>query len=236
MIKSALPEVMVVDLPEDSSLYLKTILQINDFNSLHLTEEDRQKGRMYAQQRGRNEVKKAATDISEYLESLEMKVTIYRDSLRHVPRISQLTLKTNQFNLTTRRFQEESIREFVESDDFLVLCVKVEDRFGDNGVSGVAIVEKGKEAWNIKSFLLSCRIIGRNIEQILLKQIIELAVESAIEKVRGEFILTSKNAPARSFYEQNGFAKVSANGAEESWEFDTRKAFSFPDYIKVIKG
>ncbi len=236
MINSALPDVLVVDLPVDASLYPEILASMNDFNSLQLTAEDLQKGKIYAQQRGRNQVKKAATNIVEYLENLEMKVTIYEANSLNIPRISQLTMKTNQFNLTTKRFKEEEIKSLVDSPDFIVFCFKVEDRFGDNGIAGVVILKKLQDCLSIEAFLLSCRIIGRNVEKTMLKHIIDLAGENGFSKVCGKFIPTSKNAPAKDFFSQNGFKKIGEDNDVEVWEFDTRKSFSFPEYIKVIKG
>ena len=235
MIKTALPEVKVVDLPEDPSLYLKTLMESNDFNSFQFSEEDKKKGQMYADQRKRQELSKTTTDITEYLKALDMVVTIEKATSFTIPRISQLTQKTNQFNTMTKRYLEEDIKRFADSDDHLVFSIKVEDKFGDNGITGVSIVEKKKENWIIDSFLLSCRVIGRRIEETMLAYIIEEAKKERIKTLIGQFIPTKKNIPAKDFYEKNGFKLIEENENTEKWEFKIEHEYNYPDFIKVIK-
>src|SRR3989344_4693690 len=105
----------------------------------------------------RQELNETIMDITEYLKALNMVVTIEKANSFNIPRISQLTQKTNQFNMTTRRYLEEDIKKFSTRSNFMVLSVKVKDKFGDNGITGAAIVEKGVANWRIGSFLLSCR-------------------------------------------------------------------------------
>ena len=236
MIREEFPEVLVVELPDDPALYLKTMMEINDFNTLQITEEDKKKGKMYAEQRKRTDLHKTATDITEYLKNLKMVVTIEKASSFNIPRISQMTQKTNQFNMTTRRYLEEDIKKFSESSNFLVASIKVEDKFGDNGITGTAIVEKGTEGWRIDTFLLSCRVIGRRVEETLLAYILEEANKENAEVLVGEFIPTKKNAPAKDFYKNNGFKLVNKDNRKEIWEFDAAKKYPYPDFIKVDKG
>ncbi len=235
MIRDALPEVLVVDLPEDTSLYLKALMEINDFNTLQITPEDRRKGQMYAEQRKRRDFQKVATDIIEYLKRLGLVVTIEKANPFNIPRISQLTQKTNQFNMTTRRYLEEKIKRFVRNDNFLVVSVKVEDKFGDNGITGVAIIEKGVNKWRVDTFLLSCRVIGRRVEETLIAYILEEAKKEKANILIGEFIPTKKNIPAKGFYKNNGFKLVKKDNKTETWEYDIMKDYKFPDFIKVIK-
>ncbi len=235
LVKAALPEVLVVDLPEDPCLYLKTLMGIKDFNTLQITEEDGKKGSIYVEQRKRSEFKKTVTDITDYLKGLEMVVTIETANSFNIPRISQLTQKTNQFNMTTRRYQEEDIRRFSNSN-FLVLSVKVEDKFGDNGITGAAIIEKGKDKWRIDTFLLSCRVIGRKVEETLLAYIITKAKKAKAMVLSGEFIPTRKNAPARDFYKNNGFKLVKADKGSELWGYDLARTYGGCQFIKVIEA
>lgn len=234
MIRKALPESLVVELPEDSSLYLKTLMEMNDFNTLHITEEDKKKGSMYAEQRKRKEFHKNALDINKYLKGLEMIATIERANPLTIPRISQLTQKTNQFNMTTRRYPEEDIQKFSKNDKFLVVSIKVEDKFGDNGITGAAIVEKNIAAWRIGTFLLSCRVIGRKIEEALLAYIIKLAKKEKAKELIGEFIPSKKNIPAKDFYKNNGFKLANKEDDKETWVYDTDKEYPSPSFIKVM--
>jgi len=235
MIKKALPEVEVIDLPDDSSLYLKTLMELNDFNSFHFSEEDKKKGQMYIDQRERLELSKTIPDIEEYLKALDMKITIEKANPFTTPRISQLTQKTNQFNMTTKRYSEEDIKTFLDSEDHLVFSIKLEDKFGDNGIIGVAIVYKKQKIWTIDSFLLSCRVIGRRVEETMLAYIIEEAKREGVNTLIGEFIQTKKNIPAKEFYKRNGFNLIEIKNDTEKWEFSIEKEYNYPGFIKIIK-
>jgi len=234
MIRAELPDVLVVEMPDDTTLYLKTLAELNDFNILQITEEDLSKGKMYAEQRQRDEFQKTVRDLSDYLKGLDMTVTIERATPFTIPRISQLTQKTNQFNLTTRRYLEEDIRRFSEDGNWLVLCVDVKDKFGDNGITGVMIAARDPAEWRIDSLLLSCRIIGRDVEKALLAFIIGEAKKSGAKKISGEFISTKKNAPAKNFFMNNGFSLKSKQGDTEIWEYNLSTTYKAPDYIRVI--
>lgn len=234
MIKGAFPEALVVETPEDPSLYIKALTEMNDFNTLQIVKEDKAKGKMYAEQRKRKELEKAATDITEYLKGLETVVTIEKANSFNTPRITQLTQKTNQFNMTTRRYMEEDIKKLSSGGNFLVVCAKVEDKFGDHGIVGASIVEKNTDEWRIDTFLLSCRVIGRKIEEALLAFIAEEARKGKARRLIGEFIPTKKNMPAKSFYNDSGFELKGNSGAKEVWSYDLENGFAFPQFIKII--
>ena len=230
LVKERLPEVLVVDLPDDPSYFTQTLKELNEFNVFQITEEDYHRGRMYTQDRQRKEFEVKSGDFDEFLAKLNLKVEIKKADAFTVPRISQLTLKTNQFNLTTRRYQEEEIRRFAGLEDYLVFSVKVEDKFGDSGIVGVAIIKKMAEGWLIDNFLLSCRIIGRNIEKAMLYHIIDLVKKDGAQRVVGEYIATAKNAPCSKMYEENGFDKAK----DGLFVFETNKSFLCPEYIEMI--
>jgi FkbH-like protein len=235
VMKQALPEVLTLDLPTDPALFPKSIMNLRVFDGLQLTSEDKVRGKLYAEQRKRQEYQKVVGDITEYLKSLETVVTIDKANKSNIPRISQLTQKTNQFNLTTRRYLENEITEMANSDDFLVVSLKVEDKFGDSGLTGVAIVEKGTEKWRIDSFLLSCRVLGRQVEDSLLAYIVDQAQRSGVKVLIGEFIPTRKNAPAKDFLLKHGFAKVDiTKEGKEVWEYQLKESATFPLYVKVL--
>lgn len=235
MIREALPEVLVVDLPEDPSLYVKTLMEMNDFNVFSITEEDKKKGRMYAQQRNRRELQQSSSDITDYLRALEMVVTIKKDDLTSVPRIAQLTQKTNQFNMTTRRYSEKETEGFARDDRHMVVSAKVEDKFGDSGLTGLAIVEKGADQWRVDTFLMSCRVIGRGVEDAIMAYVVEEAKKGNARTLLGEFISTRKNVPAKGFFEEKGFRLLKEDNGKEIWEFDLKTGYEFPEYLKVVR-
>jgi FkbH-like protein len=235
MVATELPMVKVVLLPRDTALYPRTIMELDDFDTLQLTEEDRQKGRMYAEQKQRTEFSQSVPDITSYLKGLAMTVTIEHATAQNIPRIAQLTQKTNQFNMTTRRYLEEDIRRFSSDVHFMVICLSVVDKFGDNGITGAAIIEQG-QTWRIDTLLLSCRVIGRRVEETLLAYIIEAARTAGAKKLIGEFIPTKKNAPAQGFYQAQGFTCATKTDAREEWVRDVCEPYPYPEFISVKRG
>jgi FkbH-like protein len=230
---------MVVELPKDPALYPDILRSLKCFNTLQLTEEDLEKGKMYAEQRKRQEFEVGAGNIDDFLKGLDMEITIHDANQFNTPRISQLTQKTNQFNLTTRRYLEEDIEKFAKSDDYLVWCVNVKDKFGDNGITGVVIVKKNakEKTWLIDTFLLSCRVLGRRVEDTLMDLIFKEAKKVGITKVIGEFLPTKKNAPAKDFLKNSNFRLVKESPEQQLWEFVIGKdQFESPKFIKVKRG
>lgn len=235
VVKNELPEVTVVDLPEDPALYPKTLLELNHFNSFYFSAEDKKKGQMYAEQRQRLKLNQETGDVTEYLKALEMTVTVAKATSFSIPRLAQLTQKTNQFNMTTRRYTEEDIVRLAKDKSFLVLGVGVEDKFGDNGLSGVVIVEKKPQAWRLETFLLSCRVIGRRVEEAVLAYVARRAKKAGAKKLIGEFISTAKNAPAKNFYQSQGFRLDKEEGGE-IWSRTLARKFAGPGFIKIIEA
>jgi FkbH-like protein len=236
VMRSALPEVQTVEMPEDPSRYLQTLHTLDAFHALQLTEEDLKKGQMFAEQRKRQEFQENAKDINEYLAQLQTKVTLEPAASFTIPRITQLTQKTNQFTMTTKRYSEEDIRRFAASRSHVVFSAKVEDKFGDSGTTGAVIIEKKPGAWLIDTFLLSCRVIGRGVEEALLAHIAANARKEGANKLIGIFIPTSKNAPAKEFYSKSGFILAAKEGTVERWEYDLAKPYPFPQHIALAGG
>lgn len=236
MVKEFLPEVYVTDLPEDSALYLDTIRHLDVFNILSLTNEDIVKGKLYVEERERKNFAKEFVTMDSYYKSLHMILTFESANSFNVPRISQLTQKTNQFNFTTKRYLEEDIQTFAKSDTFLVICCKYEDRFGDSGITGVVIIKKEMEYWVIETFLLSCRILGRQIENAVLGYIFEEAKRYGVSKLFGEYIQTEKNIIIKDFYKNNGFKMIENNIGKQTWEcVINEENVIIPEFIEVIR-
>jgi len=227
-IKQEFPEVLTVDMPNDPSQYSSILTNLNDFNVLQRTEEDTKRGEMYAQQRQRKQFENTVSNLDQFLKQLDIKVKIKKSNEFLIPRISQLTLKTNQFNLTTRRYQEEEIRKFSKDENFTVGCVQVLDKFGDNGVTGAYVVKKNGTSWILDTFLLSCRIIGRGVEDAMLSHILKDAKNNGIKEFKAEFIPTSKNKPAENFLSEFGFEKQ-----DKFWVYNLNNNIKSPNHLMV---
>jgi len=227
-IKQEFPEVLTMEIPNDPSQYSSMLTDLNDFNVLQKTEEDTKRGEMYAQQRQRKQFENTISNLDQFLKQLDIKVKIKKSSEFLTPRISQLTLKTNQFNLTTRRYQEEEIRKFSKDENFVVGCVQVLDKFGDNGITGAYIVKKNETSWILDTFLLSCRIIGRGVEDVMLSHILKDAKNNGVKEFKAEFISTTKNKPAENFLSEFGFKKQ-----DKFWIYNLNNDIISPNHLMV---
>jgi FkbH-like protein len=231
VMSKALPEVMTVDLPGDPALYTQKLMSLNDFNTFSITEEDKKRGRMYVEERKRSQLENSVSNLDNFLSQLGIKIKIIKADKFTIPRISQLVLKTNQFNLTTKRFQEEDILKFSQDKNMFVGCAQTTDKFGNNGVTGVFILQKSPEysEWSIETFLLSCRVMGRRIEYGIMSYILSEARKEGIKKVRGRYIPTKKNKPCESFLPNSGFEKEG-----EDWVYYTDVPFEMAKNLELI--
>jgi FkbH-like protein len=236
--KLALPQVLVVDLPSSPFLYVQTLENINDFNVLALTEEDIKRGEIYHIRKKRKELQKSISSLEDFLKSLEMKITIKSADEITMPRIARMVNKTNQFNMTTRRYTDVELERMRKArEDFNIYNLQVSDRFGDEGTVGVAIVRKEPGAWILDSFLLSCRVIGRKVETAFLAKIVEDAKEQGATALIGEYIPTQKNTPVKSFYADHGFEDLSQEGKRYKWRLDLIKStVEIPEWLDVKNG
>ena len=227
--KLNMPQILTVDLPLDSSQYVQTIKQMNEFDVLNITAEDITRGKMYVEQEKRNNLEQATPNLESFLKNLELKILIKNSNEFTIPRISQLTLKTNQFNLTTKRYQESDIKKISDNDKYIVGCAQVEDKFGDNGITGVFIVNKtNSKEWFIETFLLSCRVMGREVEKAILGHIINRAKEDNVELIKTQFLSSQKNKPIENFLPNCGFKKDG-----DYWYYSLKTPFIIPDYLEV---
>ena len=228
LLRMSLPEVNTIELPKDPSIYAQILRDLNDFNTLKITNDDVQRKTMYKQEQNRQKLQSSTENLNEYLKKLNIKIKIKLNDKFSISRISQLILKTNQFNLTTKRYQEEQIKEFVKDETMIVGCSEIEDKFGENGITNVFIIKTKPNEWIIDTFLLSCRIMGRGIEEGIIGKILEIAKNKGIEKITAAFIPTEKNKPAENFLKNYGFEKE-----KENWIFLLKNEFKIPDYLEV---
>ena len=227
-VNQVLPMVETITFDGNPIENLNRISELDCFLDLDLTQEDRKKTEIYQSQQKRSELQEKSSSLEDYYRSLEMVATIEEGRLDDVVRLTQLTHKTNQFNLTTRRYDEAQMRHFLESEKWMVIQLRLEDRFGDNGLTGLLIAEIQAESMRIDTFLMSCRIIGRTAESALLAYLNQIALATNIKTLRGEYIETPKNAPVAEVYAKHGFQKQG-----EVWERSTALELKYPSWIHV---
>jgi FkbH-like protein len=233
-VRTELPEVAVIELPDDPGGYASAVRRSPLFERLSLSNEDRMRGQMYAEQRVRQDLADSTGSIEAFYKSLEQQVEIMLVSRETSARVAQLTQKTNQFNLTTRRYSEQQILELAASPGWRVYAARVKDRFGDNGIVGTVIVRVARETWEIDTFLLSCRVIGRTVETAILSFLTTESRQKGASLLQGHFIATAKNKPAASFYPSHGFKPVDSGADWTLWSLTpARTNVDCPAWIRL---
>ena len=218
LVREFLPDVIIPELPEDSAEYVKHISELNLFETAFFTEEDKNRAEMYRVEFQRKELEKSFTDISAYLQSLEMKITLEKFDSFHIPRIAQLLQRSNQFNLTTKRYSEAECETFGNTKEYLPLYIKLRDKYGDYGLISVVVLKFDMDTIYIDSWLMSCRVLARGVEQYAMNYIFEYAKSNDYKTVVGEYIPTSKNNMVKDFYEKFEFTKVEENENKTIWK------------------
>jgi FkbH-like protein len=234
-IREQAPEAIVVHLPEDPMGYAQAVRDCPWFERLALSEEDRQRGDYYAAQRERGALQRSVTSKEDFYRGLEQVAEIAPVNAQTLARVAQLTQKTNQFNLTTRRYTEQQISEMSACPAWRVWSLRVKDRYADNGLVGVAIARVDGPVCEIDSFLMSCRVIGRTLETALLAHLAKDARARGANILQGWFLPTKKNAPASEFYPDHGFEVAERTEEGVLWKLDLqKKEIRTPEWIKQI--
>ncbi|HKQ46826.1 MAG TPA: HAD-IIIC family phosphatase [Phycisphaerae bacterium] len=234
LVRTTLPSVLTVALPAEPAEYAAAIEALDCFEQWSISAEDRQRGALYRAEAGRRSLQTAAVDMPTFYRQLEMEMTLGVNEPAAVSRAAQMTQRTNQFNMHTIRCSEDDIRRFMASGDSLVVTLALKDRFGDNGTVGLAVVRRGRDEWVLHLLLMSCRILGRTVEQAFVDWIAARASASGASKLVGEFVPTKKNAPFAGFYGSCGFAAGPAEGTLQRWmkPLDGRSP-TLPDWLKI---
>ena len=217
LIRQMLPMVSVPDFPAQPyglPVFFRQLVE-DYFKMYTITAEDKKKTEQYRANAARVRARSSFGDYNDFLESLDIRITVAGANAFNIPRIAQLTQKTNQFNLTTKRYTDADIRDFL-SKGWKIWCMAVSDRFGDNGITGTVLVDGDR----IDTFLMSCRILGRGIEEAFLKQVLALLKAQGLRRVRARFVPTAKNALVKDFYDKCGFSWVSENSGEKEYIID----------------
>lgn len=217
-IRSQLPEVTVIDVPADPLARIAALEESGAFDQLTLTAEDQQRAAQYQDEHRREQLRSAALSLAEFLEQLQIQTELAPVTAETLPRVTQLINKTNQFNLTGRRYTAAELQSLLDSGA-IACSVSVTDRFGDYGLVGAAFaVPESNGCWRLDNFVLSCRALGRGVEGALLAGIARLARERGARCLIGEYRPSGRNVVVKDFYPSHGF-QARAEALLE-WEFD----------------
>ena len=223
MVRSELPQVVVPDFPKDPANLTQWMIDLSCqyFNNITITNEDKLRTEIYHASAERKELERSASTSEDFYKSLEMTAVMKINSQADFKRIAQLSQRTNQFNLTSRRYTENEVLDFMNSRDWMVFGLELTDRFGPNGIIGVINVRINGADARIDTFLLSCRVIGRTVEDFFVYHVIEELRERGVKKVFGEYIPTKKNSVVKDMYKKLKFKLLeeSVDGSN-LWELD----------------
>ncbi|QEU95746.1 HAD-IIIC family phosphatase [Streptomyces kanamyceticus] len=208
LVRAELPEVAVVDIDDEPALHIERLLRDGWFTVRELTAEDRGRPGLYREELERRDFLSGFDSIEGYLRELDIQVRLYEAEERDVPRVSQITLRTNQFNMTGRRLQPDDVRALRTDPRALPLAIHASDRFGDNGTVGVVFLRFDGDTAVIDNFLLSCRVFSRGIEQACLSAVLRYAKRRGATAVTGTYARTAKNAKVADLYTRSGFEAV----------------------------
>jgi FkbH-like protein len=236
-IRESLPMVAVPELPEDAALYVRCLARAGYFESVLFTAEDAARADQYSANSSRGDLLESAQSMEDYLRKLEMSLTFGPFEPVNLPRVAQLIGKTNQFNPTTRRHSLQDLTKFIATGQCLTLQFRLADRFGDNGLVSAMILrpdERIKDQIEIDTWVMSCRVFGRQLECEAMNIAVETARRMGVQTFRADYIPTSKNTVVRDLYSTLGFAPgtegPSDNGATR-WSLQLSEYVPHPTYI-----
>ncbi len=234
-IKSQFPEVKTLHMTGDPALYQNILINPGYFDSLFFSEEDKSKTEMYLSEKKRSELLVLTSSYEVYLNDLHIQATIEKAQAQDLERVAQLTQKTNQFNLTTVRYTEDNINQLVSSEDSDIYTLKVSDKVSDLGLIAVGIIRYEGDMAVIDSFLMSCRALGRGLEDALLAFMINEAWKNKKTKIKGRYVPTKKNIQTQEFYNKNKFELLSTGEDFTDWELDltNNEIVAYPEWINV---
>jgi len=219
-VRDALPMVGVPELPDDPALFPMALLSAGYFETVSFSEEDCQRSEQYRDNARRAELRSQTRDLSSYLRSLDMNLSFAPFDAVGRGRIAQLINKTNQFNLTAKRYTEAEVEAMEADPDIFTLQVRLADRFGDNGMISVVICLDDGDAWTIDTWLMSCRVIGRRVEEAVFSELLRSAKDHKKSALKGTFIESGRNEIVRDHFFKIGFGPVQGCETESEWLFD----------------
>ncbi|NIA08110.1 MAG: HAD-IIIC family phosphatase [Actinobacteria bacterium] len=238
MVRSILPEVLSICLPEDPAEFETALAGLDCFDQISVSAEDRHRGPMYRQEASRSELKTSVKDLETFYRELAMIATISRNDSSVASRAAQLTQRTNQFNMTTVRRTESQIKEFMSNPGYDVFTLRLQDRFGDNGIVGLAVVEHRDKEDILETFLMSCRVLGRTVETAFLSWLMNRSLSGQASRFTALYCRTVKNAPFADFYKSCRLQLADDDQSQDTqkWSYDLSLGsaeFCVPPWIEI---
>jgi FkbH-like protein len=236
LVRSTLPDVAVVHLDGDPALHVQRLLRDGWFTTREVTADDRARPARYRDEAVRHDFLHAFDSIEDYLRELGVRVRLAPVQEREAARVSQLTLRTNQFNLTTQRLQPADVHALAGDPAGMVLAIHSADRFGDNGLAGAVFARRDDAGLHLDNFLLSCRVFARGIEQACLGAILRHARDTGAGTVFGSYRPTAKNAIVEDFYPRNDFVPHGDDDGATVYRHDLSQIAAPPEHVDLTEN
>ncbi|PYJ03845.1 MAG: hypothetical protein DME25_11135, partial [Verrucomicrobia bacterium] len=234
LIRSQFPEVVVIQVPGKIYQYPGILNGSGLFDRLSVSEEDKERAQYYQAESSRRELQKRHVDAEGFLRDLRMKAVVRSLEAGDIPRASQLCQRTNQFNLTSKRYTESDLANFMDRPDVRMFMLQSEDRFGPSGNTGLIIFKREGDAVEVDSFLMSCRVIGRLLDRALFCEGLRRVREVwSFSRIRASFVPTQRNGIVSGLWKDYGFEKVAGGDGETYGCQVTEMKVSFPEIIEL---
>jgi FkbH-like protein len=236
IVRRELPAVAVPEMPDDPAYYGRCLADGGYFEALQLTGEDFDRGVQYRANILRDELRASQTDLGGYLQGLDMELRWQPFDHVGLQRIVQLINKTNQFNLTTRRYSEDEILGIMQDIRCLTLQLRLLDQFGDNGIIGVVIGKPQGDSMLLDTWLMSCRVLGRQVEEATMNVVASEARRLGSVELIGEYLSTKKNSMVRDHYQKLGFQCITADDCASKWSLSLAGYTPFSTFINLTRS
>ena len=231
IVRKMLPEVIVPELPEDPSEYMSHIRSLNLFSTVNYSAADKDRTKQYQEEARRVKMQDSFESLDDYLAGLEMEAKIGAFDDFYRPRIAQLTQRSNQFNLRTIRYSEEEIRKIQQSEDYFSIYVVLKDKFGDYGLISNLVLKKKSNSMFIENWVMSCRVLKREVENLVINELVRLCQKNDCSVLVGEYIPTKKNVLVKDLYTSLDF-KENSQGV---FELEIENYKEKKHHIKITK-
>jgi FkbH-like protein len=226
MVREEIPELTVPEIPEDPAEYLEYLYTLNLFETASFSNEDLNRTKQYQTEAKRTEVQNAYANEDDFLKSLNMQSLVEPFNKFNTPRVAQLSQRSNQFNLRTIRYTEADIEQLIYQPDTFTFAFTLKDKFGDNGlISDIILKAEDKQTLFIDTWLMSCRVLKRGMENFILNTIVHFAKANGYERLKGEYIATPKNEMVSNHYKDYGFTPVDSYWLLNTAGYEDRKCF-----------
>lgn len=230
LVREMIPNITVPELPEDPVYYVSYLQNLNLFDTITISKDDSTRTKKYQDEAKRTNYQQMHSDINHYLKNLEMGSLVHSVDYFAVPRIAQLTQRSNQFNLRTIRYTEKEISDMIDSEKYFARYYKLKDKFGDYGIVGLIIMKKlNSEDLFIDTFIMSCRVLKRGMEAFIINNVVDIAKKHGFINIVGEYLPTAKNAMVKNLYKEYGFT-----WRKDNWVLEVNSYQEINNFIKEL--